>query len=181
MRRPIILIRGRDNQRVEGILCNATQKHKDDFNSRWKAQLQDFGTEDQDWDWEFKERVYSFLPGAEKYALECNERTQGLMLIATQGNRSWIAPAESIVYVRYIASAPWNRPEIQSPPAFKGTGRNLLLFARQRSLELGYGGRVGLHSLTGAEAFYDKVGMPNYGPDREREDLVYFEWGHLRP
>jgi hypothetical protein len=36
---------------------------------------------------------------------------------------------------------------IEQPPWLKRVGTLLLLFARQRSLELGYGGRVGLHSL----------------------------------
>ena len=180
MNRPILLIRGRDNQPVNASLCEATQKHQDDFNQRWKAQLQAFSAADREWDWEFKARVYSSLPGAELYAVECERDTQGLMLITTRGKRSWLAPDQPIVYVRYIASAPWNRPESQTPPEFRGTGRALLIFARQRSLEVGYQGRVGLHSLPGAEAFYVKVGMQSYGSDRDQEGLAYFEWGRLK-
>ncbi len=56
----------------------------------------------------------------------------------------------------------------------------LLLFARQRSLELGYGGRLGLHALPESEAFYRLLQMPDYGADPEKEDLVYFEYSAIR-
>jgi hypothetical protein len=42
-----------------------------------------------------------------------------------------------------------NRQLIQRPPKLKGVGTALLVFARTRSMELGYKGRVGLHSLPG--------------------------------
>ena len=63
---------------------------------------------------------------------------------------------------------------------FPGVGRSLLLFTRQRSLELGYGGGVGLHALPELEAFYCCLQMPDYGADPEKEDLVYFEYGVMR-
>ena len=53
----------------------------------------------------------------------------------------------------------------------------LLLWARERSQELGYQGRVGLHALPEAEGFYRRIGMPDYGSDPEKEGLVYFEYG----
>ena len=65
-------------------------------------------------------------------------------------------------------------------PFFQGVGRSLLLFARQRSLELGYGGRVGLHALPESEAFYHRLPMPDYGADPEKEGLVYFKYGAMR-
>jgi len=180
MQRAINLIRGQDNQTVAGILCDARQKHQNDFNTIWKSQLIQAGAEDQYWDWAFKERVYGALPGAEMYAIEYDDLTQGLMLIATIGHRSWLEPSRLLIYIRYLAAAPWNRSTIQPLPAFRGVGRALMIFARQRSLELGYEGRVGLHSLSTAELFYARLGMPNYGPDPEQDDLVYFEWGRLR-
>ena len=85
-----------------------------------------------------------------------------------------------LVYVEAVASAPWNRAALERPPFFKKVGRLLLLFARQRSLALGYGGRVGLHALLEAEGFYHRFQMPDYGPDPEKDDLVYFEYGTLQ-
>ncbi|MGI8936255.1 MAG: hypothetical protein ACR2FS_19515 [Phormidesmis sp.] len=61
-----------------------------------------------------------------------------------------------------------------------GIGRTLLLFARQRSVELGYSGRVGLHSISDSEAFYQRQGMPDYGADPDKDGLVYFEYGIVR-
>jgi hypothetical protein len=66
-------------------------------------------------------------------------------------------------------------PSIQNPPQYRLVGSTFLEFAQYRSLELGYGGIVGLHSLPGAEAFYDQAGFINCGADSEKEDLVYFE------
>lgn len=56
----------------------------------------------------------------------------------------------------------------------------LLNFARFRSLDLGYEGRVALHALPGAERFYDSRNMMNFGADSDKEDLIYFEYGRLR-
>ena len=77
----------------------------------------------------------------------------------------------------YIATAPLNREIIQRPPKLQGVGTALLLFAQNRSLELGYSGRVGLHSLPGYEKFYDNRGMLDLGQDPDYENLVYFEYG----
>lgn len=57
---------------------------------------------------------------------------------------------------------------------------NQLTFARLRSVELGYGGRVGLHSLPNAEGFYEQLQMSDYGPDLEKNGLVYFEYGVIQ-
>ena len=107
------------------------------------------------------------------------------------GNESWTVLNPTVcspktpglkldeVYVEYLASAPWNRRLLEDPLYLVGVGRALLLLARQRSVELGYGGRVGLHALPGAEAFYRRYDMPDYGPDLDKDGLVYFEYGAL--
>ena len=95
----------------------------------------------------------------------------------TQWHRSHLPERWPLVYVEAIASAPWNRIEIERPPWLRGIGRRLLAFSRVRSAELGYGGRVGLHSLSGAEGFYQQLLMPDYGADPEKDGLVYFEYG----
>src|SRR5689334_12786602 len=102
------------------------------------------------------------------------------MLIETQLHGSRLTPGKRLVYVDGIASAPWNREAIQSPPKYKGVGTALLSFARKRSLELGYEGRVGLHSLPGVEKFYDRQGMIDLGEDEDYDELVYFEYGVWR-
>jgi hypothetical protein len=76
--------------------------------------------------------------------------------------------------------APWNRVKIQNPPRYRNVGTSLLNFARIRSLDLGYKGRIGLHSLPDAVQFYDKQKMQNLGEDEDYDNFVYFEYGILR-
>jgi hypothetical protein len=46
----------------------------------------------------------------------------------------------------------------------------------EASLEAGYHGRIGLHSLRQADGFYrDSCGMTDLGPDSEYFNLRYFE------
>lgn len=102
---------------------------------------------------------------------------QGLLLLETQWHRSGLPQRYRLIYIQAIASAPWNRIDIENPPYFLGVGRALLLFARRRSEQLGYRGRVSLHALPGSEGFYRRNNMPDYGPDPDKEGLIYFEYG----
>jgi hypothetical protein len=139
-----------------------------------------FKQEDKYWDWRFKLRYIASQDNREGYAIECENQTQGLMMIETQMHGSRFNIGKKLVYVDGIAAAPTNRIQIQCPPQFKGVGTALLSFARIRSIELGYEGRVGLHSLLSAEGFYEKQNMSNYGKEEEYENLTYFEYGTLR-
>ncbi|MBH8576094.1 GNAT family N-acetyltransferase [Nostocaceae cyanobacterium CENA369] len=181
MRLTIQLIRCQDNLAVKADLVELKQKHADDYTSNWKEQLKLHEQEDKFWDWEFKfEFVICRQSNREGYAIEYESQTQGLMLIETQMHGSRLAEGKRLVYVEGIASAPWNREPIQRPPRFKGVGTALLSFARTRSLELGFEGRVGLHSLPGAEKFYENLGMIELGEDEDYDELVYFEYGLWR-
>ncbi|MBG1265440.1 GNAT family N-acetyltransferase [Nostoc sp. WHI] len=181
MRTKVKLIRGQDSMAVKADLVELVQKHANDYASAWKEQLRLYGQEDKFWDWEFKlQFVISRQPNREGYAIEYEGETQGLMLIETQMHGSRLSEGKRLVYLDGIASAPWNREFIQRPPKLKGVGTALLTFARNRSVELGYEGRVGLHSLPGAEEFYDNQGMIDLGEDEDYEDLVYFEYGVRR-
>ncbi|MBD2457725.1 GNAT family N-acetyltransferase [Nostoc sp. FACHB-87] len=181
MQSNVRLIRGQDSITVKADLVELTQKHADEYTSRWKEQLKLHGQEDKFWDWEFKlQFVISRQPNREGYAIEYDSETQGLMLMEAKLHGSRLTPGKRLVYVDGIASAPWNREAIQRPPKYKGVGTALLSFARKRSLELGYEGRVGLHSLPGVEKFYDRQGMIDLGEDEDYDDLVYFEYGVWR-
>lgn len=63
------------------------------------------------------------------------------------------------VYVSFLEVAPflrtgsWNR-------RFVGIGAGMLTFAVTRSHQLGFGGRVGLHSIKQTRHFYAKLGFP---------------------
>jgi hypothetical protein len=172
----IELLRVRDMARVEAKLYRASARHYEAVEQTWRPLFSGANEADGNWDWERKQRLYGSRIGAESYALECEERTQGLMLIETTGHRSWFEPNRRIVYVHSIATAPWNRPEIQTSPDYRLVGSALLGFARYRSDRLGYGGIVGLHALPSAEAFYRRLNMSDCGIDRERDNMMYFEW-----
>jgi GNAT superfamily N-acetyltransferase len=174
------LIRGIDGVPVDAYLVDLAQKHASDFDNFWREQLRLYGQEDKFWDWLFKLRFIANQENREGYAIECFNQTEGLMMIETAQHGSRITPGKRIVYVDGIASAPWNRKAIQRPQKFKGVGTALLEFARNRSIELGYEGRVGLHCLPGAEGFYEHQGMLDLGSDEDYEDLIYFEFGPWR-
>jgi hypothetical protein len=173
---PVQLLRVCDRQPVEAWLKSVTQKHLDDFEQIWKPMLRSSSAIDQYWDWEMKSRTYGARPGAEQYAVECDDITQGLMLIETLGHRSWFEESRRVIYVRSLATAPWNRLLFRNPLGYRLVGTTLLEFARYRSRELGYGGLVGLHALPEAEEFYRASGMIECGADVQAGNLIYFEY-----
>jgi hypothetical protein len=172
----IQLERGVNGVEVEAILVSLTDKNLIDVERYWQPHLEETSEADQFWDWEQKHRIYTRNAQYESYAIECEGMTQGLMLVAIRGYRSWIESQRRLVYVHSIATAPWNRTQLQNPVEYRLVGTTLLEFARFRSYELGYGGLVGLHALPGAEGFYRKLQFMDCGVDEEKENLAYFEW-----
>ena len=88
-----------------------------------------------------------------------------------------------LLYIDYLEVAPWNWriPEIARDGQFRGIGSVLFWHAVQQSREEGFHGRVGLHALPQAEAFYE-VGchMTPIGRDAAKQDLHYFELSQER-
>lgn len=71
-----------------------------------------------------------------------------------------------LVYVEYLEAAPWNRRNIPNWNGLSGVGTVLIAAAIQLSVDEGNRGRIGLHSLPQADAFYrDKCSMTDLGPD----------------
>jgi len=182
VRLSVELRRGVDNQAIPATLLRLTSKHVEDFAMRWQLLLEEASEEDKYWDWHFKQRISQTRDNYEAYAVECEGVTQGLMAIETQQHHSQFFAGRPLVYVERISAAPWNRRRVQSPPQFRTVGRTLLQYSRARSLELGYAGCVGLHSLSAAESFYEHLNMMRLDPDPDElidaDDvpLVYFEY-----
>ncbi len=178
MRIEVPLVRIRNRTVVSGQLVSLTTKHIADFKTIWRGQLRNSAEVDAHWDWEQKSRIY--LSGSidlyEGYAIEFESVTQGLMILQTGGYRSWADSNRRLVYVHSLATAPWNRLVRPDPNGFRAVGESFLRFSRFRSEVLGFGGLVGVHSLLGAEDFYRKMGMRDWGIDRRKDDLRYFEW-----
>lgn len=70
----------------------------------------------------------------------------------------------------------WSKkaPELR---LLESSGFGVVLFWRAilQSLDEGFKGRVGLHSLPKAENFYRKCGMVEVGYDAAKQGLMYFE------
>jgi hypothetical protein len=61
-------------------------------------------------------------------------------------------------------------------PLYRGVGPQLLEMATRWSEQLGFKGRLGLHSLPQAESFYrDRCQMTDLGPDANYTGMRYFE------
>lgn len=142
---------------------------------KWVETQGNFGVQDQHWDWRKKSaiaprsnhRVFSLLNASEVEA--------AMMLLFGKNSREPGAP-QPVVYVDYVAVAPWNRKEIQHPQRFKRLGTVMLGVAVEASIRNGHDGRCGLHSLPQAEGFYRKIGMTDFGIDSTYSSLRYFEF-----
>jgi hypothetical protein len=148
--------------------------------AKWKGILAAIKAEDADWDWtaivrESRINQRKRIDRHEYLVLRCQGEVQGLSILEI---RHHVSPrtGDPLVYVEYVAVAPWNRLEIQNARRYSGCGRVLLLFATERSVALGFGGIVGLHSLPGAQAFYRGMGFKDLGPDPQEAGLHYFEF-----
>jgi hypothetical protein len=130
--------------------------------------------EHEHWDW--RNKADSVEAGHHMLvAVECDGEAQGLMAVL-RTPRSGRLDDGQLVYVDYLESAPWNLKSSVNPPLFVGVGTVLIAEAIRLSLEMGLHGRVGLHSLPQAEAFYTRCRMTKVGPDLRYYDLTYFEY-----
>jgi GNAT superfamily N-acetyltransferase len=163
------LIRGSTGELVEASLVQMGAKHVEHFDLLWRGLLLEFEEVDARLSWRFKQQLAERNANYECYALECEGLTQGLLMLETQNRWSFFGwsffgwsffdRGQRLVYVEVIMTAPWNRLVIQRPPEWRRVGRSLMAWARQRSADLGYEGRVGLQSLPNAVGFYEQIGM----------------------
>ena len=128
------------------------------------------------WDWSTKADNLNFL-AYRCFAVECEGRTQGLMMISTIGWRGRIdaRAGKPVLYIEYIESAPWNLAALVESPRFSGVGVALMQAAIQVSVDEGFAGRIALHSLPQSQPFYRRY-MHDLGIDLSHaEKLCYFE------
>lgn len=154
-------------------------RHIDQHEQHWKPLLIARGEEHSHWDW--REKIASFASQLryQTYALECQSMVQGLMIVNTI-KYCRLPPHKNkhLVYVEYLEAAPWNRSTPLMATTYKGVGTVLIAAAIQLSIDEGNGGRIGLHSLPQADAFYrDRCQMSDLGPDHSypHYPLRYFE------
>jgi hypothetical protein len=129
------------------------------------------------WSWELKVAESARLLSCPTLAIECDGETQGLMLLKTDGHFALSSGEKDrpLVYVTYLATAPWNLRSFVEQPRYSGVGTILMAAAVQMSIEAEFKGRIGLHALPQAEAFYECHGMVDFGVDADKEYLKYYE------
>lgn len=129
------------------------------------------------WRWARKVAIVGHLLPYPTLAIEVAGDAQGLMLLQTDGQFGRLAEqfGKPLVYVVFLATAPWNLPAIVARPRFRGVGSMLMRAAVELSVDLGFKGRIGLHSLPQSEKFYESLGMTTVGRDPDKENLNYCE------
>jgi hypothetical protein len=130
------------------------------------------------WNWREKYDATEEYLLYRMFGLECQSQMQGLMLALTAGKNSQIVAqrGKPLVYIHFLAAAPWNLASIVSEPRFSLVGSVLVAAAIHLSMEEEFQGRIGLHSLPQADNWYRKTcGMTDLGPDQTVENLRYFE------
>ena len=133
--------------------------------------------ESSHWNWPDKLDRSDGVIGRQTYVIECGNATQAVMLVdLNKASRIRATKGESIVYVDYVETAPWNWKRSWQPnPQFRGLGTIMLQVAIQLSLDLDFDGRIGLHSLPQSEGFYRSRGMTEFWRDPDYDCLSYFE------
>ena len=129
------------------------------------------------WDWRRKTAGVQGLLAYQSLSIVAQGVTQGMAQVdLTRSAREGTQSGKPLVYVDYLETAPWNRPDFGTPPRLRGVGIALLTAAVALSEEQGFKGRIGLHSLPQADEFYrDRCKMSDLGPDAACQGLRYFE------
>ena len=141
----------------------------------WKAALASSAADDADWDWIQQIDSGRTLEGRLCIAARSALALEGMMSLSIEHSR--YTPGSDLVYVEYVAVAPWNRRELSASPRIRGVGKVLVRAAMTVSFDLGLEGRIGLHSKPASEAFYrDHLRLLDLGREVvEDGEWVYFE------
>mgnify|MGYP000890751281 CR=1 FL=1 len=181
----VYLLDSSSGKMVEATLSDeVTDEHLALWDRDWAPEMRAFAAsgvhptpEDSHWDWKAKAQKWRTYLKYQSGALVCEGKLQGLMLLNNlESARLPEQFGKPIMYVEFVATAPWNRPELRIPPRFRGVGRIFILAAIHFSIDAGFKGRIGLHSLPKAEDFYEnKCGMTRLGADSSHQNLTYYE------
>lgn len=169
----------------EAELCDGIQEcHLTDVEEIWQPALtllQRWGDprhrqESAHWDWRAKLRRSARNRQQRSFAIVFRDVTQGLMIVDVS-RTARLEPdlGLGLVYVDYVEVAPWNRPGWIPHRLFQSVGTHFLSIAVDLSFQLGFAGRIGLHSLPQADGFYRRHQMTDLGPDPDYQNLCYFE------
>ncbi|WP_413173943.1 hypothetical protein [Anabaena azotica] len=160
-----------ENKYVDGKILPLSQKHIEEIEFTWKPLLKNNNC----WDKDLEFRKYlKEKPFLNFYVLEYNLVAQGVIVLYPN-YESRLALGQNIIYVNLLTVAPWNRLDLKQTPDYKGIGTTLITFAVIHSMNLGFEGRIGLHSVKESEYFYEKMNFINLGYDKNCCNLKYLE------
>jgi hypothetical protein len=131
------------------------------------------------WNWENKADNSALSDMVQtRFAIVYQDEIQGLMLVERMTQYAKLLPdkGKPIVYIKFLEAAPWNLALYTDSRKFFGVGRVFLRIAVDFSVGEGCDGRVGLHALPQAEAFYRTIGMTELDYDPTHENLRHFEF-----
>ena len=191
--RPVKLIDGRTSSTVlvqATVVRDVPASHLLEVERIWKpareAVAQALGltgaaVEHADWDWVNKVLTTESRPHRIA-TVESGGVVQGLMAVLAEPQSTVLSPdGEPLLYVDYLETAPWNLKGLPTKPQVIGVGTDLIAEAVLMSVEAGWGGRIGLHSLAKAERFYQmSCQMTRLGEDPGYDNLVYFEFTEVQ-
>jgi hypothetical protein len=134
--------------------------------------------QDLHWMWDKKTALSREYLSERRFAITCEGDLQGLMIVnlTKLTGRLPCQKGKDLVYIEYISTAPWNRPDLTETTIFRGVGSIVVRAAIEVSQLEGFRGRIALHSLPQACRFYrEACGMTDSGPDATYSNLNYFE------
>lgn len=134
------------------------------------------------WDWTRKGSELRML-ALTFYGIEYKGSLEGLMKVNTVSHVCRLPEqiGKALLYVDYLEVAPWNVGAVAKAlgrtPRYRAVGTRLLEAAVRQSLQEGFRGRVGLHTLPQSEGFYvERCGMAAVEPDLTKQALLWCEY-----
>ena len=149
----------------------------DKRNKEFNIALASYGAPDGHWDWRDKISV-GVTKGYVSFVVCHGQNVEAIMdCNPLHFARIPSQSSQPAIYINHVAVAPWNRIEIQESRRFNRLGDLMMGTAVSFSIDEGFNGRVGLHSLSQARGFYEHhCGMSDLGPDNNYQGLHYYEF-----
>lgn len=163
------------NAEKNRILAEMVTKHPEcmkDINV-FASLLTAYNIEDLQWDW-LNKAVHCNTDEYRWFYLIIEEKVQATCIIYHPKKSQF--DTENIFYVDYLATAFWNRSRPDYKRQYAGLATILLAHGIRYAIDqLKYRPGFCLHSLPKAESYYVGLGMTDFGPDKEKQDLKFFE------
>lgn len=178
-----VLLKHRETSaKAEGILCPMKPEHLSSAQLSWSeafSQRLQTGSRNEDsilWERGFMSPAHSAdLCTSKGHVIVCEDRIEGILITSPAPLPSRLNAGQMLTYVRYLATAPWNRDGLIPEHGFLGIGRLLVGRAVLDSIARGHDGRIGLHSYTAATSFYESLGFYCHGADPVHRGMALFE------